>query len=214
MCLPSAKYLSDQGHEVWFEVRPQFRDIFELTSYVRPANETRSSYDKVLDLSLDGERLDQFMHGQIRLQDWFASLYPETRPSIGHDVVLDQKVETPDYGMPEDAILISPYAYNHPAAPGLDWFLHVARHRTGRRHGMFVLSDKPRNNLAVPVITAMKISHLPGIIERAREFFTVQSAPTHIAAAVRQTYYHVYRAGFPRHCNFSAPSQIVLHGMA
>ena len=50
-CLPAAKYLSEQGHEVFFDCFPQYHGVFELVSYVRPAVELRLDAE-VLDLEI------------------------------------------------------------------------------------------------------------------------------------------------------------------
>ena len=55
-CLPAAKYLADQGHEVFFDCFDQYHGVFDLVSYVRAG-----SKGDVLDLEIWPNRYNDFI---------------------------------------------------------------------------------------------------------------------------------------------------------
>ena len=47
-CLPAAKYLADQGHEVFFDCFAQYHGVFELTSYVKAGHRQGDIIDRIV----------------------------------------------------------------------------------------------------------------------------------------------------------------------
>jgi len=213
-CFPPALYLARSGHQVAIECPERHHAIFDLVSYVCPWTPVWGEPDTVFDtMALD------FHFARSKIKDYVTDAFPELQGvPRNHNVTFDRyhAVEVPDYGLPRPYILISPFGYSQPRNPPIAWFLDQVRKRFGPGWKVFCLSDKPVVDCPVPVLTATSVAHLPRLIEEAEEFFTVNSAPSIIAAAVRtRPYYHVWDWGYDSadvdaRCNYESYNQIVI----
>jgi hypothetical protein len=203
MSFPACQFLAQQGHTVEYACHPSFASIFECISYAKFVDpNVPHPHDRKLDFNIG--LLD------CKLQDYIYEKIPAIAPAKRRPVVFDVSVTPEDYGLPKDYILISPFGYCQPRKPSPEWFVHVVKNRIGGSLPIYALTDRPLP-CPVPTITARRLSHLPALIRNATEFFTINSAPTVIAAAVRSRYYHVrlHDEGL----NYDSDRQIVLHGI-
>lgn len=205
MTLPGCKHLSDKGHEVFVACPEQYRPLFRTLSYakwVRDGDGTK--VDKVLECGFGS------VYEAPRVRDIVYLRHPELRPAIGREPTFDIEVKS-DYGLPEGYVLFAPFALSVPTPP-LEWFYHTIKHRLGSLDKVYGFADREVTNAKVPFIKATDLAHLPGLIKCAREFFTVNTGVTVIAAGVRKSYYHVYTSHYDGRCNYEARNQIMLHG--
>ena len=201
-CLPAAKHLRDEGHDVWFETDPQFADIFHCVDYVRWANPylDNGGFDRILDLQIhrggDGGRRYQEFRSSGR--HWIEFVY-----------------DNPD---------ISAAAWRRPCFTKIDWF-DPKRYRlpatgdyaivgsTGvsqqQRHdprAVATLASKlypgaPIVQLSAgPTVDAgfvfcRRLRDLPGLIAHARHCLLINSGPNIIAAAVRDSHHLIPQTG-------------------
>jgi hypothetical protein len=129
----------------------------------------------------------------------------------GERVIFDRTVDVPDYGLPAGYVLVSPFGYSQFATPDPRWLIDKARAIVGASAKIFCLADGPKHDLPVPVVTAQDVSHLPELVRRAAEFFTINSAPNIIAAAVRRSYFHVWdKDPVNGRTNYVVPGQTTL----
>lgn len=202
MCFPGCKLLADLGHEVWFECPEKYRSIFDAVTYVRWAAPGAVTADKILDCTL-GNGLEA-----SRIADIVYNRHLDIAPSKGRLPAFDNQVEA-DYGLPSDYVLCAPFSYSVPAPP-LGWILEKIESIMGNLEGVFGLADRPVPGERIPFITAKELSHLPGLIRKARAFFTVNTGVDVIASGVRETYHHIYTNHMGGRCNYDAPNQVVI----
>lgn len=215
MSFPACRYLAQLGHEVFFYSHPQYRTIFDLISYARWTESPQiGSSELRYDLQIFPTRWHRFRESRKRWREFVYAIYPELEPAMHQPIVFDRSVPNSDlcqYGLPGDYVLISPYGHSQLQRPSVEWFLGTVEHTLGNCRNTFMLSEGPVKDAPLPVITASKLSHLAPLIANAREFFTINSAPSIIASVVRAKYYHVYQPDYHGQDNFEAPSQVVIH---
>lgn len=209
-CLPACKFLAAQGHEVLFHCSPQYWSIFDLVSYCRPVWDETGA-DRTLDLQVNPDRWHDFRKSRLKWNQFVYGLYEEIAPAVNDPVVFDKTVEPGDYGLPESYVLLSPFGYSQARRPSLEWMIEVAKKICGADSNIYALADKPVPECPIPVITVTNLSHLAPLIAWADDFFTINSAPSVVASAVRERYFHVYQPDYSGQDDFEAPNQISLH---
>lgn len=205
MTLPGCKHLHDLGHEVLVACPERYRSLFDAVSYASWTREEDARPDRTLECSFGS------VFEAPRVRDIVYLRHPELRPAMGREPVFDRECDG-DYGLPPGYVLFAPFAYSVPTPP-LEWFYHVIGNRLGGLEGVYGLAECEVPGARTPFIRASSLGHLPGLIRRAREFFTVNTGVDVIAAGVRASYHHVYTPYVEGRCNYEAPNQVVLHGL-
>jgi hypothetical protein len=211
---PACKLLADQGHEVFFYTRPEYKSIFELVTYVRWVDSPKSvAFDRFLDPQIFPGRYGRYRDSKKTWKEFAYSTYPDIEPAMHHSIVFDREVAEEaleEYDLPAQYALISPFGHSQIVRPSVEWCLAKIREIVGNTQNIFMLSDEKVESPAVPVITASNLSHLAPIIAKAKEFLTINSSPSIIASVVRKSYYHVYLPDYDGLDDYSAENQIVL----
>lgn len=194
LCMPSCLQLFRQGHEVWIDCPEEWHSIFSLVSYTRPWIPGHSPIpDQIFDVNTTNfGRCKSTLNNFI--SDWFKI---EGVPN-GSTVLFDREIPKPDYGLPKGYTLISPFGYSQAVKTSIECLLEEVKYRLGgSRKDIFCLTDKPRDTNGIPTVTAGRVDHLPHLIAEAGEFFTINSAPAIIAAAVRmRPYFLIAETGY------------------
>jgi hypothetical protein len=189
-CFPIARHLRDCGHEVYFECLEQYHNVFELVDYVAPVAPgavTDGQFDRVLDLQVWPARYDSYRRSGQTWSDYVFGLYPECeavsdrRPRFDRVPELDKSLA--------NVALVAPYGHSQVAHPDPEWLRRTVWRLGNEREIVFHLG--PGMSYPYPVWVAPDIVTLCGAIKAAGEFFTVDSAPNILAAAVgRESWYY------------------------
>lgn len=181
-----AKHLADQGHEVLIECYHRYHDIFECVDYVKPTSPfIRPRVDKVLDLQVyDYSAPD----GGVRYKAYRARGVP-----WGEFVYDGCEELASSYGPPhfsklfdcdvDDRPVVAPYGYsqNTPTPPQI--VIDMFHQRFGPE--FYVLTDSPHLHGQNRHLYVRRLRELPGLIKTARQFLTINTCTSIIAAGVR-----------------------------
>jgi len=204
-CLPIARHFAAQGHEVFFRCKQQYEGIFDAVAYAwRETSAKRTQeYAQTFDLQIWPHRYDEFRHSGQTWMDYVYSLYPAIW-SIDRSIVFDALDLTPDpherYALPQGYKLAALFGYSQTRQLNFLHLLKAASNALGDE--FYFLADPlfarwlmehtncPRRRIVI----AESVGHLPRIIRDAADLFTINSAPTVIASAVRTRWHHVIDA--------------------
>jgi len=198
--LPIARHFSEQGHKVFFECAVAYHGLFDLVDYAVPVapNADRQEFDRVIDLQIWPTRFDDYVQRDVPWADYVCSLFPE-----GGDInMLDIKLNRPSVVVAPsicDSVAVFPCGYSqtkqiHPSVAVM------LAHRVAAGHPVIALGKAEHN-----LYECQSIEEMCAIIWRARQVITINSAPTVIAAAYRDSWVHF--AQDPRD-DFNHPSQV------
>lgn len=182
-CLPLARYFAAQGRRVFIECRAEYHGLFRLVSYASPlAPDLRFHGADVIPLQIWPDRFTHFEASGLNWMDYVYAPWPD----CDREIVLDRLDNLP--AVPptvSDAVLVFPNGYSQRNAPdplGVvelagELFPGVAKGIIGKRElGGFELPD-------IPSLVAW--------IRAAKYVLTVNTAPSIIASAVRESWHHV-----------------------
>jgi len=178
-CLPAAKYLADQGHEVFFDCFEQYHGVFDLVSYVKAG-----SKGNVLDLEIWPNRYSDFIKSRKNWHDFVYS-NPEIKEADKTNIVLDRLDDKPAEGLPETYSLVAPFGisqtfYRNPLA-----LIQDAVKEFGKE-SVFVLCPPDIKIQGLNTYTAQSVEQMVKAIRGADQFWAVNSSPIIIASAVRR----------------------------
>jgi SAM-dependent methyltransferase len=205
--MPGALHLARKGHDVWIECPEAYHPIFEWVSYVRPWSPGCPAPDRVFDTTaLDMAKCD------TPIIDYVNVAFPKIADAPrGRTVLFDRRPAVPDYSLPERYAIVSPYGYSQFGNPPLEWMLRRLKGLCVGTPQIFCLSDRPRPECPVPVLTARTVAHLPHLIAGAEEILTTNSAPNIIAAAVRRSHLAVWDEDpVGGRTNYAVPHQVMV----
>lgn len=213
-CLPIARHFAAQGHEVFFRCKQQYEGIFDAVTYAWRETHAQE-YAQTFDLQIWPRRFDHFRHSGQCWMDYVYSLYPAIW-DVDRTIVFDALDLTPDpherYALPQGYKLAALFGYSQTRQINFLHLLKAASKALG--DDFYFLADPlfarwlmehtncPRRRIVI----AESVGHLPRLIRDAAELFTINSAPTVIASAVRQSWFHV-EDGNPQD-DFSHANQI------
>lgn len=201
-CLPIARHFAKDG-EVLFRCKSQYWPIFDCVTYAWPET-THHTYDRVLDLQIWPKRFHHFRHSELNWMDYIYGLHPETA-TIDRAIVFDALDLTADphlrYGIvPNCSDIAAFFGYSQVRHIPLPALMQSARNCFGHDH-FLLLADKAHARLLMDnhcprerIVCADTPADLPRIIQAAARFYTINSAPTVIASAVRSAWWHVVDA--------------------
>ena len=206
---PALKHLS-KTYDVYVQCEKKYETIFELIDYAKVGDPGEPC--RFYDLQVFGN--DQRIHDLFIGKDkgCLPVLYPyrcydELRAAENDPIVFDRWPDM-DIGSYE-YYLVAPFGYSQKFLPGLNWMVKKAMELwPASLDKIWVLNDKPVEDCPFPVIMAENLSHLAGIIVHAKEFFTVNSAPTYVASVVRENYYHLHD---PEGYDWTAENKILVY---
>ncbi len=211
-CFPIAKFLNDQGHSVTFCCREEYHSIFKTISYCKPVSslKNKKEYDQIFDLQIHRHEYDRYRESQLPWRDYVYGKYPELIAAKDQLPVFDQIGSVSKYQLPERFALAAPFGISQTTRINFDWFFETFRSFT--KYPIYVLTP-PGKNISSRYgqkLQAQSLADLPGLIQAASTFMTINSAPNIIASGVRSSYYHVEEFGFNGQNNLYFPNQIRL----
>ena len=197
-CLPIALHYAAQGERVVFECKAQYHGIFDAVSYVTPTEHTCPLL-RTLDLTIWPHRYAAFLASGQTWADFVYSLYDLEH--VPRQVIFDRIDDAPEprkhYGLPRDYCIVSPFGYSQRNQYPLGTILALAAERMGPAK-IYILADgmqkmwlEANGWRGLRTVTAESPCHLPRLLRDAAAVMTTNSAPTHICAAVRDSYFHL-----------------------
>ncbi len=214
-CLPAARYLWQQGHQIDFCCFPQYHSIFKAVSYCQPvgveALQQQKDYSRVYHLEITRSEYDTYRASGRRWRDYVYAKHPDLQPAHQDLPHFDHLADIGVYQLPKGYALAAPMGISQVPSVDQDWFRdQCLAINPGPWH---ILTDRPlplRSRWGTAV-QAKSLDHLPALIAHAGTFVTINSSPNIIAAGVRQSWHLVYEAGFGGQSNYEASGQTILH---
>jgi UDP:flavonoid glycosyltransferase YjiC (YdhE family) len=178
-CLPAAKHLADQGHEVFFDCFDQYHGVFDLVSYVKAG-----SKGDVLDLEIWPNRYSDFIKSRKNWHDFVYS-NPEIKEADKTNIVLDRLDDKPAEGLPETYNLVAPFGISQTFYRNPLTLIQDAVKELGKE-SVFVLCPPDIKIQGLNTYTAQSVEQMVKAIRGAGQFWAVNSSPIIIASAVRR----------------------------
>lgn len=178
-CLPAAKLLAEQGHEVFFDCQAQYQGVFEMTSYVKAGH----SQGEILDLEIWPDKYEAFIKSKKPWHDFVYS-HPEIKGAKRTEIVLDLLDERPAEGLPEKYHLIAPFGISQSHKYNPLEIIQMAAKELGKDN-ITVLCPPEVRIEGLKTYTAPTIEQLAKAVRGADEFWAINSAPIILASAVR-----------------------------
>ena len=178
-CLPAAKHLADQGHEVFFDCFEQYHGVFDLVSYVKAG-----SKGDVLDLEIWPNRYNDFIKSRKNWHDFVYS-NPEIKEADKTNIVLDKLDDKPAEGLPETYNLVAPFGISQTFYRNPLTLIQDAVKELGKE-SVFVLCPPDIKIQGLNTYTAQSVEQMVKAIRGADQFLAVNSSPIIIASAVRR----------------------------
>lgn len=200
-CLPIAKHIAMCGREVYFECRPEYHGLFELVTYAKPVapGVPRDDYAHVYDLQIWPNRFEEFEASGLNWMDYVYKPFPWVRRDIEFSFPADVDCAP---AWVREACLVFPIGYSQRNPPDPRWVILKA-------HQLFP---------GVPICVIGKrdlgcheletIPELVGWIAATKHVLTVNTAPSILASAVRDSWHHIPDLD-PRH-DWQHPNRIVV----
>jgi hypothetical protein len=178
-CLPAAKFLAEQGHEVFFDCQAQYQGVFEMTSYVKAGH----NQGEILDLEIWPDKYEAFIKSKKPWHDFVYS-HPEIKGAKRTEIVLDLLDERPADGLPEKYHLIAPFGISQSHKHNPLEIIQMAAKELGKDN-ITVLCPPEVRIEGLKTYTAPTIEQLAKAVRGADEFWAINSAPIILASAVR-----------------------------
>lgn len=194
LCFPAAKYLRDQGHDVYIECLSKYDSIFSCVDYVRPLPPgvikgeslvmgihptSGGTLGRYMAFRNSGTKWQDFVYAQHEI----LAQCPKGPPLFTKLGLVERNL----YALPASYVLVAPYGYSQVTKYRSDELIDAMKKRhPGKK--LMILTDAPTRS---PIhITAFRLSHLPDIINWAEDFAAINSAPAIIAAGLGKPYLH------------------------
>jgi hypothetical protein len=163
-CLPAAKFLAEQGHEVFF---------------VKAGH----NQGEILDLEIWPDKYEAFIKSKKPWHDFVYS-HPEIKGAKRTEIVLDLLDERPADGLPEKYHLIAPFGISQSHKHNPLEIIQMAAKELGKDN-ITVLCPPEVRIEGLKTYTAPTIEQLAKAVRGADEFWAINSAPIILASAVR-----------------------------
>ncbi len=204
-CLPIARHFARQGHEVFVRCDQKYEGIFDAVTYAwRETHAPHTgAYDQTFDLQIWPHRFQDFRTSGKSWMDYVYGLYPALC-DVDREIVFDAADLAPDpherYALPQGYKLAALFGYSQVRHIPFMQLLEAARANLGTDFHFLAdplfagwLMDHT-NCPPQRIVIAESVGHLPRLIRDAADLFTINSAPTVIASAVRTRWHHVIDA--------------------
>lgn len=185
-CLPACKYLSDQGHEVFFDCFAQYHEIFEMTSYVKAGHRQGD----IMDLEIWPNRYQEY---RASGKTWteFVYAHPEINRAEATNIIFDKLDDAPAKGLPKEYNMVAPFGISQGHKRDPLQIITEARKKCGDKD-FYVLCPHGIQINGLSTYTASTLIELARAIRGATEFWSIDSGQMAIAAAVRKDKKVVY----------------------
>ena len=179
-CLPAAKLLAEQGHEVFFDCQAQYQGVFEMTSYVKAGH----NQGEILDLEIWPNKYEDYRKSRKTWTDFVYS-HPAIRESERTNIVLDLLGTERVFGLPSNYHLIAPFGISQNFQRNPLELIQTAAKELGRDN-IIVLCPPNFQIQGLATYTAPSVEQMAKAIRDADEFWAINSAPVILASATRK----------------------------
>ena len=196
--LPIAYHYHSLGWEVDYECADQYHSLFDLVDYARPvlADDRRSDYDNAVNLQVWPDRFVEWQESGMKLFDFVYRRFNGVDRTI-------RLAPSPHLDVPESvsvSTLVFPAGHSTTTRHNPELVIATAKCRWPN-DPIIVLGEAAHGLTPVP-----SIPHLVEYIRRAKNVLTINTAPTVIASAVRNSYHHVWDPVWRE--NWTSPNQV------
>lgn len=217
-CLPIARHLSLQGHEVLIECNPQYHSLFDVVSYAAPVAPGRAPKAKLIDLQIWPNKYGEFRASNKSWADFVYGLVPECE-GMERQIVFDKlnpKSTVDEHILAPQTAIVSPFGYSQTVRHNPALVSQYAFAKFGAP--VRILADQAQAEECIwrgwseaVFITAKDIPELIRLLRDAREVMTINSAPAIICDVVRPHFYHIL-SGTAQDDTITSKSRIVTFG--
>jgi len=179
LCLPAAKFLADQGHEVFFDCLPQYHSVFDLVSYVKAG-----SKGDIIDLEIWPNKYEEYRKSKKTWMDFVYS-HPEIKGADKTNILLDKLDEKAAEGLPETYNLVAPFGISQGHKNNPLEIITRARTEMGKEN-FYVLCPPEMKIQGLDTYTAQSVEQMAKAIRGADVFWAINSTPIVLASAVRK----------------------------
>jgi len=179
-CLPAAKFLADQGHEVFFDCLPQYHGIFEMTSYVKVGY----GQGDIINLEVWPNRYQEYRFSNKTWTE-FVYAHPAINKADPTNILFDKLDDEPAKGLPSEYNMVAPFGISQGDKRDPLKIIVEARKSAGANN-FIVLAPEGTQITGLQTYTAPSVSEMARAIRGATEFYAINSAPMVIAAGVRK----------------------------
>jgi hypothetical protein len=180
-CLPAFKYLADQGHEVFVDCLPQYHGIFEMVSYAKAGNK-----GDVIDLEIWPNKYQEYRFSNKTWTE-FVYAHPDINKADPKDILFDKLDDAPAKGFPETYNMVAPFGISQIVRHDPMAVIKKAVEMYGKDY-IVVLCPPELDINGLKAISCSSVAYMPFLIQRARNFLGINSSPSAIASAVRDSY--------------------------
>jgi ADP-heptose:LPS heptosyltransferase len=196
--LPIAYHYHSLGWSVDYECEEKYHSLFELVDYATPtlAENRRSNYDEAVNLQVWPDRFDEWQQSGCKLFDFVYGRFNDVDRTI-------RLAPAPHIDVPKSvsvSTLVFPTGHSTSTRQYPELVLITAQDKWPD-DPIIVLGEAVHGLTPVP-----SIPHLVEYIRRAKNVLTVNSAPTIIASAVRDSYHHIWEPVYRE--NWTSPNQV------
>lgn len=179
-CLPAAKYLADQGHQVFFDCHAQYHGVFEMTSYVKAGHRQGD----IFDLEVWPDKYEAYRKSRKSWTD-FVYARPEIEKADKTNIVLDLLDSKPAEGLPEKYHLIAPFGISQGYQRNPLELIQTAAKELGKDSIVILCPPQFRID-GLATYTAPSVEQMAKAVRGADEFWCINSAPVILASATRR----------------------------
>ena len=196
--LPIAYHYHSLGWSVDYECEQKYHSLFDLVDYATPtlAENRRSNYDEAVNLQVWPNRFDEWQQSGCRLFDFVYGRFNDVVRTI-------RLAPAPHIDVPESvsaSTLVFPTGHSTSTKQYPELVLITAKNRWPD-DPIIVLGEAAHGLTPVP-----SIPHLVEYIRRAKNVLTINSAPSIIASAVRDSYHHITEPAYRE--DWTSPNQV------
>jgi len=196
--LPIAYHYHQLGWSVDYECADQYHSLFDLVDYARPvlADDRRSDYDDAINLQVWPDRFVEWQESGLTLFDFVYRRFDGVDRTI-------RLAPAPHIDVPESvsaSTLVFPAGHSTSTKQYPELVLITAQ-KKWPDDPIIVLGEAAHGLTPVP-----SIPHLVEYIRRAKNVLTINTAPTIIASAVRDSYYHIWEPVWRE--DWTSPNQV------
>jgi hypothetical protein len=182
--LPLAKLFADRGDEVFFECKDEYSDILKCTTYVKhkKINDPYEKFDYVFNRQILPLLYDDWRKSEKRWEEFvFGGEFPD---AVDAGIVLDNIWLAPDIGVYD---LVAPFGISQIVRHDPMGVIKKAVQLYGKDNLVILCPNKLDIN-GLRAISCSSVAYMPFLIQKARNFLGINSSPSLIASAVRESY--------------------------
>ena len=179
-CLPACKYLSDLGHDVFFDCHAEYHGVFEMVSYVKAGHRQGI----VIDLEIWPTKYDEYRKSK---KPWHEFVYSHhsIKDADKTTIILDRLDPNKVDGLPPKYSLIAPFGISQTDKRSPIDIMQDGIKEFGKDNTIILCPPNIVQINGIMTYTAQTISDMAKIIRDAENFICINSSPAVLASAVR-----------------------------